>query len=210
MTSERAVLVLLVVLAVAGGWVAAWHRDEAVIRERARAQAAELRAAGFQKASTTATEKLGSQLERMKRELQALRDSGAQPIGAMVVATESVPVEIPCDPSDPAEIGVSARHEAVVGATDAGEIFTAGRIDVTLEGRDWTETVVLPADEVTSSVEVTEDLRDALGAWRNRPAKISLRPRRPKHWRAGWTVGAGICQSDQVDACVAVIWGAQF
>lgn len=201
MSRLRYVLVALLVLAALSGWAAAWHLGDKARRSDAWHQAARLDAFGWQHAAKVAERKLGEALSARAAELaREAAETGADPVAAVRVITQYVPVPTPSD-----ETMVGAAVDVAVAATADGSVFVTGDVQVMVG-----DVQVSPPAEVRA--EVTGELRDALRAYRQRGPRVALRPRHPRHWRAGWSAGpALVIEPDgKPRVGVAVLWGVHF
>lgn len=235
--------ILLVVLLCAWGWGLAWWRGERVRAQEAASQRIALDAAGLVRAERERAGRMGSELQHLQEELAAAREAGVEPIIDVRWRTRDVPVEVPCDVPEPVEVPgpervvervveapaaqftVGAEMEGFVTATDEGDIYVAGKFFVHLVGSGWRRDLELPLDDEHAKVTQSVELGRAIQAYRNRPSRVALWPRKLRHWRVGPVLGVGGCyvsnrvfvtqnetylRQGNVALCGFAGWGAQF
>ena len=236
-TIARVSLVLALILGIALG-VQTYRLNRSTgreLRERARAQAVELVAAGWQKAATASQADLARIVPALEAQLAAARRVSTTLAGTSTWAGRGAEIPVPCTvvmgpppgssppPGPPAVAPVEAPPtvavaphvliDDAVALDDAGGIYVARKVQARLSvGQSWASEWEPVAPDPGSTTAVAPELSAAWKEYRNPPPKVAGLPRGLNRWRAGWVCGAGLgyaVASERSDLVVACLWGVQ-
>ena len=179
-------------------------------------------AAGFELATTS--RHVEDAAPELADRAGAARAAGAAVVAGVRVVTREVPFLIPCPvtppagadtggpvaPASPLSVLVSATAEHVIAADPIGGIHVASRLWARLRVGGWSEDRELPVD--AADVRVDPALVRAWAGYVDRPSRLTLRFRPPRHWRAGWVAGVGVSYSldGRIAPALFAGYGAQF
>ena len=238
MSNDRKLTILIILLAL-GLWAWASGSYSSLQREYRKEVAAHqvtiLEAAGWKKAPSQPAEEIV--LPALEEEVQAAAE--AETDIAFVVSSRSEAVEVmiplPSQPAsaNPAQPGASQPSDGVgsttlldsflatsvdpsiqlrADLTALGELFYTGKILVHLSVPDLNFHSFTEHPLIDTQIALGPEVERALKYYYERPPRFTLRLRRLRHVRFGWSAGVGVSArpTGELYPSIAVLWGVQF
>ena len=145
-----------------------------------------------------------------KEVIRMVHDKEIIPVETVRIVTKEVPVTIATPGGGSLDTSVRVEGGFFLGTTPLGKPYWTKKLFVHIAGAEPVDF----SDDPGITVAFSHDIEKMIAAAALAPPRLVGIPRPLRAWRAGWTIGAGLCVAALPDpgkpsVCIAALWGLQ-